>query len=127
MLKPMTPDKIIAQYPPEIAATASALRKFLLTHLKGIVEQPDAAANVIGYSYGTGYKDLICTLMLSKTGTKLGFYKGQSCPTRKSSSPAPGKFTASSLSTTKATSDARPYCNYFRSQLRHTRNAWVEL
>ena len=76
----MTPEKLIAKYPPEIVRTASALRKFLLTHLKGIVEQPDTAANVIGYNYGTGYKDLICTLMLSKTGPKLGFYKGAELP-----------------------------------------------
>lgn len=76
----MTPEQIIGKYPLEIVATASALRKFLLEQLKGIVEQPDAAANVIGYSYGTGYKDLICTLMLSKSGTKLGFYKGAELP-----------------------------------------------
>ena len=76
----MTPEKIIEKNPAEIAATASALRKFLLKHLKGIIEQPDDAANVIGYSYGSGYKDLICTLMLSKSGTKLGFYKGAELP-----------------------------------------------
>ena len=76
----MSAEKIIAQYSPENAATASALRKFLLKNLEGIVEQPDDSANVIGYSYGAGYKDLICTLILSKKGTKLGFYKGAELP-----------------------------------------------
>jgi hypothetical protein len=73
-------EKIISQYPPGIAAITLSLRKVLLKQLKEITEQPDAAAHVIGYSYGAGYKDLICTLILSKTGTKLGFYKGAELP-----------------------------------------------
>jgi hypothetical protein len=34
----------------------------------------------VGYGYGTGYKDLICTLLVSKQGVKLGFYKGSELP-----------------------------------------------
>ena len=56
------------------------MRQFLLKDLKGITEQPDAKANVIGYSYGAGYKDLICTIIFSKKGIKLGFYKGAELP-----------------------------------------------
>jgi hypothetical protein len=55
----------------------------LLRHLEGVTEQPDAKANVIGYSYGSGYKDLICTIILSKNGIKLGFYKGSELPAAK--------------------------------------------
>ena len=76
----MSADKILAQFPESVAATASRLRQFLLRHLKGITEQPDPKANVIGYSYGAGYKDLICTIILSKKGIKLGFYKGSELP-----------------------------------------------
>jgi hypothetical protein len=76
----MTADKILAQFPQSVAATGLRLRQFLLRHLKGITEQPDLKANVIGYSYGTGYKDLICTIILSKKGIKLGFYKGAELP-----------------------------------------------
>jgi hypothetical protein len=72
----MTADEILAQFPQSVAATGSSLRQFLLRHLKGIIEQPDSKANVIGYSYGAGYKDLICTIILSKKGIKLGFYQG---------------------------------------------------
>ena len=35
---------------------------------------------MIGYSYGAGYKDLICTIILSKKGIKLGFYRGGELP-----------------------------------------------
>jgi hypothetical protein len=76
----MTTDKILAQFPERVAATGTRLRRFLLEHLKGITEQPDPKANVIGYSYGPGYKDLICTIILSKKGIKLGFYKGSELP-----------------------------------------------
>ena len=76
----MSAEKILAQFPESVAATGSRLRQFLLKHLKGITEQPDAKANVIGYSYGAGYKDLICTIILSKKGIKLGFYKGSELP-----------------------------------------------
>ena len=76
----MSAEKILAHCPESVAATGSSLRQFLLRHLKGITEQPDPKANVIGYSYGAGYKDLICTIILSKKGTKLGFYKGSELP-----------------------------------------------
>lgn len=70
----------MSQYSGSVATIGSAMRKFLLNHLHGITEQPDSAANVIGYSYGSGYKDLICTIILSKKGLKLGFYKGGELP-----------------------------------------------
>ena len=76
----MNVENILSQDEGEVAATASLLRQFLLTHLKGVTEQPDARAKVIGYSYGSGYKDLICTVMMSKKGIKLGFYKGSELP-----------------------------------------------
>jgi hypothetical protein len=80
ILREMTADKILGQFPDSVSVTGSSLRQFLLRHLKGIIEQPDPKANVIGYSYGAGYKDLICTIILSKTGIKLGFYKGNELP-----------------------------------------------
>jgi hypothetical protein len=80
ILREMTADKILAQFPDSVSVTGSSLRQFLLRHLKGIIEQPDSKANVIGYSYGAGYKDLICTIILSKKGIKLGFYKGNELP-----------------------------------------------
>jgi|GEM_PF-1500318 len=76
----MTAGKILAQFPESVAATGSGLRQFLLRQLKGVTEQPDPTANVIGYNYGAGYKDLICTIILSKKGIKLGFYKGSELP-----------------------------------------------
>jgi hypothetical protein len=40
----------------------------------------DARTAVIGYGYGTGYKHMVCTLILSKGGVKLGLVGGASLP-----------------------------------------------
>jgi hypothetical protein len=35
---------------------------------------------VIGYGHGSGYADMICTIILSKTGVKLGIVGGADLP-----------------------------------------------
>lgn len=36
----------------------------------------DGTAPVIGFGYGLGYKGMVCTLLLSKSGVKLGLARG---------------------------------------------------
>lgn len=76
----MTVTDILSRYDEKITTLASKLREFVLAELKDITELPDNTANIIGYGYGTGYKDMICTILLSKKGVKLGFYKGSELP-----------------------------------------------
>lgn len=76
----MTVTDILSRFDDKTVLLASQLRKFLLEELKHIIELPDNSVNIIGYGYGTGYKDLICTILLSKKGVKLGFYKGSELP-----------------------------------------------
>jgi hypothetical protein len=71
-----TVDTLLAAYPPDVTALARAARKFLLDALPAADERVDPSAPVIGYGYGPGYKGLICTLMLSKSGVKLGVFRG---------------------------------------------------
>jgi hypothetical protein len=73
---PRTIEKLMETYPPEVQALASAARKQLRTWLPRVEEQADATAPVIGYSYGPGYSGVVCTLILSKTGVKLGLVRG---------------------------------------------------
>jgi hypothetical protein len=40
----------------------------------------DASARVIGYGFGAGYADLICTIILSKGGVKLGIVGSAELP-----------------------------------------------
>ena len=76
----MTVEDILSRFDEKIAGLASVLRKFLLSELKNIIELPDNSASIIGYGYGTGYKDMICGILLSKKGVKLAFYKGSELP-----------------------------------------------
>src|SRR3954470_21454377 len=73
-------EAIFARFPPAVGEIARAARALLLARLPEAEEQPDAAANVVGYGYGPGYKGLIATIILSKGGVKLGFTKGAGLP-----------------------------------------------
>jgi len=73
-------EKILSKYGKNISGTGLELRDFLLQHLAGVTEQPDESAGIIGFNYGAGYKGLICIIIPSKKGIKLGFYKGSQLP-----------------------------------------------
>ncbi len=73
-------EDILSKYNEKISTLGFQLREFLLKNIDNIEEQPDETANIIGFNYGTGYKDLICTIIPSKKGIKLGFYKGIELP-----------------------------------------------
>jgi hypothetical protein len=75
-----TVDGILSMYKNGVSSLGLQLREFLLGQLENIIEYPDAAANIIGYGYGPGYKSLVCTIIPSKKGIKLGFYKGSELP-----------------------------------------------
>jgi hypothetical protein len=71
-----TLEQLLAVYPSEVQALASAARKSLYKWLPGVEETVDASAPVIGFGYGPGYKGTVCTLILSKSGVKLGVVRG---------------------------------------------------
>ena len=76
----MTAESILSRYEEKISTLGLQLRELLLSALKDIHEEADDSANIIGYNYGKGYSTLICTIILSKKGIKLGFYKGSELP-----------------------------------------------
>lgn len=76
----MTVSDLISNYDEQAAALAMELRAFVKKQLKDCIEIPDAPAKLIGYGYGTGYKDTICTILLSKKGVKLGLFYGSQLP-----------------------------------------------
>ena len=80
MTAPTEAERLLAGCLPSVADVAEAVRSAVLAALPGCEEQADAAANVIGYGYGPGYKGLVCTLILSKKEVKLGFYRGAELP-----------------------------------------------
>jgi hypothetical protein len=72
--------KMIDRLDGKVAATANGLRQRLLAELPDTAEQPDESGNVIGYGFGSGYKGLVCTIMLSRSGVKLGIPHGATLP-----------------------------------------------
>lgn len=71
---------LLSAYSPAVREVALELRGVILSAIPGAREMVDAAGRVIGYGFGSGYKDLICTIILSKTGVKLGMVGGAALP-----------------------------------------------
>jgi hypothetical protein len=80
LVPPRTLETLVGRYPPAVQSLARATRAFLVERLPDLEETVDASAPVIGYGYGTGYKGSICTLLLSKTGVKIGLVGGAALP-----------------------------------------------
>jgi hypothetical protein len=73
-------EAFLGAYPEHVREIASAARHLLEGALPDISETVDESANLIGYSYGPGYKGVICTLIMSQTGVKLGIFRGAELP-----------------------------------------------
>src|SRR5262245_15941125 len=74
----MQVDMLIKQYAPEIQILIYAARSTLRVAFPRVAETADLKARVLGYSYGPGYKGTVATLILSKTGVKIGIPYGAS-------------------------------------------------
>ncbi len=73
-------ETFLAPYPPEVRDIAVAAKSFLEGAIPGAAETLDGSAKIIGYGYAPGYKGLICTLILSRAGVKLGIVRGSELP-----------------------------------------------
>src|SRR5262245_47103526 len=73
-------EKLLERYPAPVRELALAARRFLVAQIPDAQEVIDEDDGVCGYGHGPGYNDLICTLILSKTGVKLGFVRGAGLP-----------------------------------------------
>jgi hypothetical protein len=72
--------ELLALYPVAVRDIALAARRLVARSVPKAVESVDRSARLIGYGYGPGYKDAICTLILSKGGVKLGIVRGAELP-----------------------------------------------
>jgi hypothetical protein len=73
-------DTFIADYPSDVRVLIGAARKFVAEAFPGSTETLDESGRLIGYSYGPGYKGLVCTMILSRAGVKLGVVRGSELP-----------------------------------------------
>lgn len=70
----------LSNYSEEVFTNTLRLREVLLADLPEIIEQLDLPAKMIAYCYGQKYAGLICTIIPSKKGLKLGFNRGTELP-----------------------------------------------
>ncbi len=70
----------LSTYSEEVFTKTLKLREVLLASFPGIIEQVDIPAKMIAYCYGQKYAQLICTIIPSKKGLKLGFNRGTELP-----------------------------------------------
>ena len=76
MTKKESIDDFLSLYSEEVFANALKLRKLLITTLPNVTEQLDSSARMVAYCYGQKYSELICVIIPSKKGLKLGFNRG---------------------------------------------------
>jgi hypothetical protein len=69
-------DTLVARYPPAVQAVAAGARRLIRRLLPRVDETADASGGLIGYGYGPGYKGSVCTLILGKSGVKVGLVRG---------------------------------------------------
>jgi hypothetical protein len=73
-------DDFLARYPERVRDTARAACSLLESVLPDATESVDESAKLIGFRYGPGYKGVVCTLILSQNGVKLGIVRGAELP-----------------------------------------------
>ena len=69
-------EELLKSYPSDVQALADKARYLLLKLLPGVEEKADSSIPLLSYAYGPGYRGMVCTLILSKTGVKIGFVRG---------------------------------------------------
>ena len=70
----------LGNYDKPIVGQVMKLREVISANLPGIIEQVDLPARMIAYVYGQKYSDMICTIIPSGRGLKIGFYRGVDLP-----------------------------------------------
>ena len=73
-------DNFLSSYGEEVFASALKLRNVVMKNLPDVIEQIDQPAKMIAYCYGQKYSQLICMIIPSKKGLKLGFNRGVELP-----------------------------------------------
>jgi hypothetical protein len=77
---PSAVETLLEPYPPEVRSLARATRRFVRDTVPGLDETVEAKARLLGYGYGAGYRGIVCTLILSRAGVKLGLFRGAELP-----------------------------------------------
>jgi hypothetical protein len=67
-------------YPTKIREVALGLRTIVRSAMPDAGETLDRSARIVGYGFGPGYTDMVCVIIPSKKGAKLGLVRGTELP-----------------------------------------------
>ena len=70
----------LRRYPDAVRCVAVEVRELIFATLPEPQEMIDVGSKVIGYGYRSRYADIVCTIIPSKGGVKLGLAYGASLP-----------------------------------------------
>jgi len=68
------------RYPGKVSEIAASLRDVIRNAVPDASETLDQSGRIVGYAVGPGYAGLVCTIIPSKTGVKLGIVRGSELP-----------------------------------------------
>ena len=68
--------KLLARYPDAVQALAADAARLIRRLLPGVGEGADLSSGMLSYGFGPGYKGMVCTLILSQSGVKIGLVRG---------------------------------------------------
>jgi hypothetical protein len=69
-------DALLAGRTPKVQELAQATRRFLRQLLPGTREVVDPSAPIVAFTRGEGYAGMVCNMMLSASGVKIGIFRG---------------------------------------------------
>ena len=73
-------DDFLSHYPAGVKDIALAARELVVQTVPNATETVDRTARLVGYALGRGYKNTICTLLMSQTGVKVGILRATELP-----------------------------------------------
>ncbi len=73
----MTIESFLEYYPSEVAGLLLLARQYLMQHLPELQEELDLPSKILIYRLSPGMKGIVFTLIPSKKGLKIGFYRGR--------------------------------------------------
>ena len=73
----MNIEEFLNNYPPEVINLMSLARAYLNGNVPGLQEELDLSSKIIVYSIAAGMQAIVFTLIPSKKGARIGFYRGR--------------------------------------------------
>jgi hypothetical protein len=73
-------DEVSKSYSSDVQAIAARARTLITGLMPTAEETVDPTADIVSYGFGSGYRGMICTIIFSKGGVKLGLVGGAKLP-----------------------------------------------